>query len=100
MDEFSIAERISTVRPVRNIDICAVFHRRELWRNVSQIHKCKPAGGTKEKVMGSPQSLGGSCWRPRMTPQSFMAIHPIVVEIFMSEPKVWMNQPADTELCS
>lgn len=65
-DLFSIAERISPYSSSceKHRYICAIFHRRELWRNVTQIHKCKPAGGTRGKVRGSPQSLGGSCWRP------------------------------------
>lgn len=49
----------------------------------------KPHSGLRQKVSGSPKSVGFILRGPWMAVQKFIAIHPQLVEIFQSGPKWW-----------
>ena len=50
----------------------------------------QPCGGAKGNVVrASPPSGGSILWGQLMSVINVKAIHPIVVEIFLSEPKWW-----------
>ncbi len=60
-------------------------------RPFTKKQKCQPHGGARGNIRGSPKSVEFILWGTWTSVQNFMAIHPIVVEIFHSGPKWWID---------
>ncbi len=62
-------------------------------RHFTKNHKCEPDGGATRKSQGITKVIRIHPLGTWMSVQTFMAIHPVVVEIFQSEPKWWTDWP-------
>ena len=96
--------KVITVHPKGEINFCTRFdgNPSNSWQDISlKNNKCKPDGGITGKVRGSLTSLGFLLWVLRISVANFMALHPIVGEIFQSEQKWWTVQirPNDPLRC-
>lgn len=63
----------------------------------STVVKTAHSKPEKEKVKGSPKSLGIILWAPWISLQNFMAIHVIVVEVSDSGSMRWINRLTDRQ---
>ncbi len=83
--------KVITINPEGDMNVCTTSI--QCCGDASlKATKGKPHSGARAKAMGSPKSLGFILWEPLMSLPNFMAINPIVVEIFQSGPKWWTNQ--------
>ncbi len=73
-----------TIHPEGDMDVCTKFHSNpsnSCWDISLKTIKCYPCGGAKIKVRGSSKSLGFTVWRPWMSVQYLVPVHPVDVEL-------------------